>query len=332
MLSVSCRQLLATIPPNSRNPLYLQHFTFPVIPAASAAVATQVHYAFPHQMLHPASAALIPGSSPASAPCQRELKYATQRLDETILTLQTVQNDMEESRKDLADTKATVGNLTAELRASTSPSSIGRLPSSCADLQVTGYKRSGLFSILGNNNRSSSIDSVYCDFTKSPNDTEFQVLMGSIDVKSRPTYFYVQKNNSFSSMGVPIPFEMARVNSGDDAIRDFDLANGTFTAPRSGTYYFAFTGLAEFPASVQFVYLEVRLLVNGLGVGTAHSSKSSATEYQFNQLALQSTLLLREGDRICLQITGMSDGVFLYDAPDIHHTHFSGFLLEEDFS
>ncbi len=70
MLSVSCRQqLLATIPPNSRNPYYLQHFTFPVIPAAAAA---QVHYAFP-QMLHPVSAAVIPGSSPA-APCQRELK------------------------------------------------------------------------------------------------------------------------------------------------------------------------------------------------------------------------------------------------------------------
>jgi hypothetical protein len=128
-------------------------------------------------------------------------------------------------------------------------------------------------------------------------------------------------------MGVPIPFEMEPVKSGD-----FDLANGTFTAPSSGTYYFSFTGLAEFPASVQFVYLEVRLLVNGLGVGTAHSSKSSATEYQFNQLALQSTLVLRQGDRIWLQITGMSDGVFLYDAPEIHHTHFSGFLLEEDFS
>jgi hypothetical protein len=73
MLSVSCRrQLLATIPPNSRNPYYLQHFTFPVIPAAAA--ATQVHYAFP-QMLHPVSAAVIPGSSsPASAPCQREVK------------------------------------------------------------------------------------------------------------------------------------------------------------------------------------------------------------------------------------------------------------------
>ena len=110
-----------------------------------------------------------------------------------------------------------------------------------------------------------------------------------------------------------------------------DVTNGTFTAPRSGTYYFSFSGLAEFPASNEFEYLEVRLYLNGNRMATSYTSKA-ASDYQFSQLALQSTLNLREGDQIWLQITGMSDGVFLFDASDVHHTHFSGFLLEEDFS
>ena len=51
--------------------------------------------------------------------------------------------------------------------ASTSPASIGKMPGSCADLRLIGHKKSGLFSVLGNR----SVDSVYCDFTKDPNDT-----------------------------------------------------------------------------------------------------------------------------------------------------------------
>ena len=157
---------------------------------------------------------------------------------------------------------------------------------------------------------------------------DYQKFIGSAGVKSAPTYFYVQKNNSFSSMDVPIPFEIEKLNIGGAV----DLATGTFTAPRSGTYYLSFTGLAEFPASNEFAHLEIRFYLNGIRMGTGHTSKASATDYQFSQLTLQSTLNLREGDQIWLQITGMSDGVFLYDAPEIHHTHFTGFLLEEDFS
>ena len=104
-------------------------------------------------------------------------------------------------------------------------------------------------------------------------------------------------------MDVPIPFEIEKLNIGGAV----DLATGTFTAPRSGTYYLSFTGLAEFPASNEFAHLEIRFYLNGIRMGTGHTSKASATDYQFSQLTLQSTLNLREGDQIWLQITGMSD-------------------------
>lgn len=50
------------------------------------------------------------------------------------------------------------------LKASTSAKSIGRIPSSCEDLQLIGHMKSGLYSIMGNK----SIETAYCDFTKLP--------------------------------------------------------------------------------------------------------------------------------------------------------------------
>jgi hypothetical protein len=46
------------------------------------------------------------------------------------------------------------------------PSSIGRMPNSCDDLQKIGHRKSGLFSVMGNK----TVDSVYCDFTKPTDD------------------------------------------------------------------------------------------------------------------------------------------------------------------
>lgn len=145
---------------------------------------------------------------------------------------------------------------------------------------------------------------------------------------SVPTFFYVQKNTSFSVADVPIPFEVAKVNTG----KAMDIETGIFTTPRSGAYYFSFVGLAEFPSSSDFVYLEVRLYFNGDRIGTGYASKASKNGYKFSQIALQVTLNLQEGDKIWLQITGLSAGVSLRDANDEHYTHFTGILLQEDFS
>ncbi len=46
------------------------------------------------------------------------------------------------------------------------PSSIGRMPKSCDDLQQIGHTKSGFFTVMGKK----TIDNVYCDFTKPIND------------------------------------------------------------------------------------------------------------------------------------------------------------------
>ena len=141
-----------------------------------------------------------------------------------------------------------------------------------------------------------------------------------------PTYFYVQRNTPFSTQNVAIPFEIVRLNIGGA----FDLSSGIFTAPRSGTYFFSFIGFPDFPAS-SFVRMTVGLFLNGNQIGVGESEETNSSKGQNEQLSLQSTLNLKAGDKIWLEIIRTSGaGEFLFDAGGWNH--FSGWLLEEEFS
>ncbi|EFX82829.1 hypothetical protein DAPPUDRAFT_316370 [Daphnia pulex] len=76
------------------------------------------------------------------------------------------------------------------------------LPKSCQDLWLIGHTLNGFYSVMG----STMMESVYCDFTKLPDDTGFQKWIGYADVKSAPVHFDVQRNSSFNTTGTPIPF------------------------------------------------------------------------------------------------------------------------------
>lgn len=174
---------------------------------------------------------------------------------------------------------------------------------------------------------------------------DFQKLIGYIDVKSVPTYFYVQRSERFSKVNTSIPFDVALVNIGNA----MNLTTGIFTAPRAGTYFFSFTGLAEFPTFSSLLYLGIDLYLNDNLIGRGFVEDTNTTAGQFSPVTLQSTLNLQPGDQVWLEIDSLmpplvderivrrnkrmlpTKGVVLFD-DSRHFTHFTGWMLEEDIS
>ncbi len=142
-------------------------------------------------------------------------------------------------------------------------------------------------------------------------------------MKSLPTYFYVQKTGPFSTSGVPIPFELERLNIGGA----MNITTGKFTAPRKGVYFFAFSGVSVLDRPG---WLDVGLMVNGVQIGRAecHSNPGGG---EWETLTLQSTIELKAGDSVWLQIVVLQ-GAYLQDIIDRQFTHFSGWMLQEDLS
>jgi hypothetical protein len=199
-----------------------------------------------------------------------------------------------------------------------------------------------MFSIMESN----KVVTVYCDFTKLSNDSgtvpclysniakcidfcfyektaALQKWIGYADVKSLPTFFYAQKTAQFSTKGVPVPFEYERLNIG----KAMNVQKGIFTAPRSGVYFFAYSGVATLSAPNG--YIDIALMVNGNPVGTAEChSKTGGNEWE--TYSLQSTIDLKAGDQVWLQIVVLNSAV-IQDNND-HFTHFTGWMLQEHIS
>jgi hypothetical protein len=147
--------------------------------------------------------------------------------------------------------------------------------------------------------------------------------MGFTDVQSVPTYFLVTKG-SFNLTNIPIPFSTAKLNIGGA----MDLSSGKFTAPRTGTYFFSFTGLIGFPtSSSSLLELVVGIYLNGVEIERSWNDEANTVYTQEVPLVLQSTVNLQAGDQIWLQIIGITAGVKLYTVPA-----FTGWLLQENLS
>lgn len=138
-------------------------------------------------------------------------------------------------------------NCLQEIRDETSPaqpSSIGSIPTSCEDLQTIGFVNK-------------QVQNVYCDFTKSGSagiastakcfvlikmtyiQTDFQKLIGIVDVKSTQVYFYAQMSSPgyYSTTNTAIPFDVIKFNVGVAY-----SATGVFVASTSGNILFCGDG------------------------------------------------------------------------------------------
>ncbi len=136
-------------------------------------------------------------------------------------------------------------------------------------------------------------------------------MIGKVDVKTMDAHFYVQRSSDFAGVNTVIPFNVAKVNVGGH----MDLPSGVFTAPVNGTYHFEFTGIKDLHTHE----LSVILQLNGRNIATAWTNSG-------NSASLSASLHLTARDKVRLHKN--SKGIL--DDSTHHHTHFAGWLVEED--
>ena len=139
-------------------------------------------------------------------------------------------------------------------------------------------------------------------------------MIGFFDVKTLPVYFHAQKNKSYTAGNTIVPFEILRLNVGNAM-----STSGVFVAPKSGKYFFAYSGISDGGTHVR-VELHVKTdTADWKKVGQAFGQAGYQT------FSLQATIDLAKGNQIRLLLT---EGQILDN--ENHYTNFVGHLLKED--
>ena len=138
-------------------------------------------------------------------------------------------------------------------------------------------------------------------------------MIGYNDIKSMSVYFYVQRKTTFRKWYIPVQFDIERLNVGGA----MDLSSGIFTAPRSGQYFFSFSGHSVNGNTHAGLYR------NNVIVGDSYGRTQRTT------LSMESILNLQKGDKITIKISWGD----IYDNASSDYgpyTHFTGMLMEEN--
>jgi hypothetical protein len=183
-----------------------------------------------------------------------------------------------------------------------------------------------------------NMETVHCNFAKKHHDpgrkiilndrlpshpsilncfVDFQKVIGYVDVKSGPVYFHAQSTTSFSIFNKEISYNLIRMNVGNAM-----SSSGLFVAPKSGKYFFAFSGLSSKDLHVRVEFqMKTGVNWNWIKIGQVFGQKNYQT------LTIQNILQLGRGDQIRLLLQA---GVLFSDTPHGPLTSFSGWLMEED--
>ena len=118
-----------------------------------------------------------------------------------------------------------------------------------------------------------------------------------------------------------------------------DPLTGTFSAPRTGTYFFSLSGIASCRVSVssscKFNVVMKKFSEDGIirDIGQAESAidfeRKDKTSKDSETFSIQATLDLQVGDKIWVEIVPSVDASALEDDSK-HFTHFTGWLLQEN--
>ncbi len=156
--------------------------------------------------------------------------------------------------------------------------------------------------------------------------TVLENMIGNVEVKTKDVHFYVQRKSPFQKWKnhKTIPFDIEKLNVG----RAMDLKTGVFTAPVPGIYYFAFSAVKDESPD----HLIISLRLNGKEQGRAYSelfnqNKSLSINTKAT-LSLTASLYLKAKDQVNIFIEN-NTGV-LFDTKVSQHTHFTGWLVNEE--
>jgi len=181
-----------------------------------------------------------------------------------------------------------------------------------------GHTLSGFYDVKSS---STQISSTYCDFLKSSTETGYETRYGFVDVKSSPVHFFVVRQSSWSTLNVPMKFDVEKLNLGGG----MNIGSGVFTVPKAGIYTFSFQGTADGVSTDSTGLCKMSLQRNGTNVvmGDTHVSSSSGGSLT---VSVHAALKLNAGDQITIVLAvGRVFGTTSY-----YTTQFTGSLLEEE--